>query len=272
MAINLITKTKTIIKPLVASQGSNIVEIYRTPDSADWLPENTRILTNNAFVKNLSLYCQLDEQLDEVVLPDIAPTDSRMQQITKTIDVYWKGARRQLNIWMAESESNWTLMGQCSLVRIAGYPYQKIALMDTLTENIAIELGMDAAIGVSVTDVSYGGISPNDILNLSGTIVEEYNIVNVYPLITYQATNTTVGTAPVKILPINANRRTFRITNQSNSMVFLSLSENTNPVFGIQLQPNGDYYHHSELESQYVGSVWAQSWAANSNLLIMEGI
>jgi hypothetical protein len=103
-------------------------------------------------------------------------------------------------------------------------------------------------------------------------VVEEYSITTVYNPVIYTTSNTIIGTTPVKILPVNSNRKSFRITNQSNSMVFLSLSENTNPVFGIQLQPNGDFYHHSESESQYTGSVWAQSWTASSNLLIMEGI
>jgi hypothetical protein len=272
MAINLVTKTKTVIKSLKTSDGSNIVEVYRSPSTADWLPADTRIITANSFIKNFRLYCQLNETFPAIDLPDIAITDTKMQQVTKTVDAYWKGARKQLNIYLAELSNNWVLLGQVSLVKMAGYPYQLIALMDTLTENIAIELGMDSAIGVSVTDVGYGGIVDGDILNFIGSVVEEYSIVSVYTPTTYTTTNTIIGKAPVKTLPINLNRKSFRITNQSNSMVFLSLSENTNPVFGIQLQPNGDFYHHSELESQYTGSVWAHSWADNSNLLIMEGI
>jgi len=272
MAINLVTKTKTRIKSLKTSDNGKIVEIYRSPSTADWLPANTRILTANSFIKNFRLYCQLDKSLDEIDLPDIAITDTKMQQVTKVVDAYWKGARKQLNIYLAESGNNWVLLGQVSLVRMAGYPYQLIALMDTLTENIAIELGMDSAIGVSITDVSYGGIVDGDILNFIGSVVEEYSITTVYNPITYQTLNTIIGTTPIKILPVNSNRKSFRVTNQSNAMVFLSLSENTNPVMGIQLQPNGDFYHHSEMESQYTGSVWAQSWTANSNLLIMEGV
>jgi hypothetical protein len=272
MAINLVTKTKTKIKSLKTSDGENIVEVYRSPSTADWLPANTRILTANSFIKNFRLYCQLNETFPAIVLPDIALTDTKMQQVTKTVDAYWKGARKQLNIYLAESGTNWVLIGQVSLVRMAGYPYQLIALMDTLTENIAVELGMDSAIGVSVTNVTYGGIANGDILNFIASVVEEYSITTVYTPVTYQTLNTIIGTTPIKVLPANLNRRSFRITNQSNSMAFLSLSENTNPVFGIQLQPNGDFYHHSEMESQYTGSVWAQSWAANSNLLIMEGV
>jgi len=202
----------------------------------------------------------------------ITKTRSLVKKLKHTDDVYWNSPRKQLNIYQAESGTDWALVGQVSLVRIVGYPYQLIALMDTLTENIAVELGMDSAIGVSVTAVNNGGMEAADTLNLFASVVEEYLVKDILNPITYTTSNTIIGTTPIKILPPKSNRKTFRITNQSNSMVFLSLSENTNPVFGIQLQPNGDYYHHSEQESPYLGSIWGQSWAANSNLLIMEGV
>lgn len=175
MPISIINRVKTITLPLSTSDGANIVTIYQNNDlvSGNELLPTYKIISFNSFIKNLKVYASI-KSLPEANLPDFQLADSATQKVQKVLDIEWKSARKQLNVYIASDKSAaWQQVGSLSLLNPSGYAFRIYNLMDMFTDNLALELGENSKIGISVENVGYGILAPNDKVTVHGSYVEE---------------------------------------------------------------------------------------------------
>lgn len=189
MTISIINRAKTITIPLNSNHSNNIVPIYQSPNliiGSEFLPSH-KIVGFNSFIKNLKIYASI-KSLEEVNLPNFELADSATQKVQKVLDIEWKSARKQLNVYIAGSTNDWEPIGSTSLLNPSGYGFRVYNIMDMFTDNLAIELGENSKIGVQMQDVGYGVLEANDKVTVHGSYVEEIilhspdlpNITNVY--------------------------------------------------------------------------------------------
>lgn len=175
MPISIINRAKTITLPLNSDNGTNIVTIYQNNDlvSGNELLPTYKIVSFNSFIKNLKVYASI-KSLPEANLPDFQLADSATQKVQKVLDIEWKSARKQLNAYIASDKSAaWQQVGSLSLLNPSGYAFRIYNLMDMFTDNLALELGENSKIGISVENVGYGILAPNDKVTIHGSYVEE---------------------------------------------------------------------------------------------------
>lgn len=175
MPISIINRVRTITLPLNSSNGTDVITIYQNDDlvSGNELLPTYRIVSFNSFIKNLKVYASI-KSLPEASLPDFQLADSATQKVQKVLDIEWKSARKQLNIYIASDKSAaWQQVGSISLLNPSGYAFRIYNLMDIFTDNLALELGENSKIGISVENVGYGVLAPNDKVTVHGSYVEE---------------------------------------------------------------------------------------------------
>lgn len=155
------------------ADGNNIVTIYQNSDLTigdELLPGHT-IINFNSFVKNLKAFARI-ASLPEAPLPSFSLEDSQTDKLYKTLDVEWKSARKQLNLYISTGD-DWSQVGSISMLNPYGYPFRIYTLLDLFTDNLALELGENGKIGVQVQDVGYGLLTAQDSVTIHGSYVEE---------------------------------------------------------------------------------------------------
>lgn len=207
MPITPISQVKTIAYKLDST--SDIKTIYSTNliVGSNYLPDY-KIISFNAFIKNLKAFASVPS-LPVAPLPSFLPTDTSTDKTMKVLDVEWKSARKQLNLYIATntgSVTDWYQVGSLSMLNPYGYPFRIYNLMDLFTDNLAIELGENSKIGVQVQDVGYGLLTPQDAVTIHGSYIEEIfvqtedkQVINNYSFEIKNigtGTNTGTGTTP----------------------------------------------------------------------------
>lgn len=175
MPITTINRVKTITLSLNSSSGTDIVTIYQNTDlvSGNEFLSTYKIVSFNSFIKNLKVYASI-KSLAEAKLPDFKLGDSATQKVQKVLDIEWKSARKQLNVYIASNaNSNWEQVGSITLLNPSGYAFRIYNLMDLFTDNLALELGENSRIGIQVQDVGYGLLEANDKVTVHGSYIEE---------------------------------------------------------------------------------------------------
>lgn len=174
MPISPISQVKTIAYKLDST--GDIKEVYSTSlvVGSEYQP-GYKIVSFNAFIKNLRCYASV-ETLPEAPLPSFLPTDTSTDKTMKVLDVEWKSARKQLNLYIATNtgvNTTWHKVGSLSMLNPYGYPFRVYSLMDLFTDNLAIELGENSKIGVQVQDVGWGLLAESDKVTIHGSYTEE---------------------------------------------------------------------------------------------------
>lgn len=181
MAISNVNRVKSIVISLQAG-NSDIIPIYQNDGGLtlgkDFLAGYT-IISFNCFVKNLKAFASV-QSLPEVKLPDFKLEDSETDKLYKTIDVEWKSARKQLNLYISntqitnnQTKEGWSQVGSLSILNPSGYPFRVYNLMDLYTDNLAFELGDNSKIGIGVENVGFGLLDTTDKITIHGSYVEE---------------------------------------------------------------------------------------------------
>lgn len=175
MPISTINRVKTITLPLTSNNGTEIVTVYQNNDlisGNEFLP-TYKIVSFNSFIKNLKVYASI-KSLPEANLPDFQLADSATQKVQKVLDIEWKSARKQLNVYIAsDKNTEWEQVGSVSLLNPSGYAFRIYNLMDLFTDNLALELGENSRIGISVENVGHGILTSNDKVTVHGSYIEE---------------------------------------------------------------------------------------------------
>jgi hypothetical protein len=115
--------------------------------------------------------------INQVAFPDYSITDSDTETLLKTLEVQWNAERKQLEVLLSKDNGvSWHNVGSVSLLR-TGYPYTTVRLMDYLTDDTAYEVPDGLAIGVSLSDVGTGLLGAGDDVEIYGSFVEEFTLV-----------------------------------------------------------------------------------------------
>lgn len=189
MPISSVNRAKSIVVPLSAASGNQIVTVYSSASLAigSELQPGYKVVSFNSFIKNLKAFSKINS-LPEIMLPDFDVEDSETTKLYKTLDVEWKSARKQLNLFTA-IDSNWQQIGSISLLNPSGYPFRIYNLLDLFTDNLFFELGDNGKIGVQVEDVNYGLLQGDDSIVIHGSYVEEIFLISQEALVVTRPDN-----------------------------------------------------------------------------------
>lgn len=173
MPTSTINKVQTIVRYLPLGDASiiPIYEVRAPPLGREYVPGHF-LLSFNSFVKNLRAYGAVGT-LATSDLPRFELEDSDSERLRKTLDIEWKSPRKQLNMFIAVSGTEWLQVGSMSLLNPYGYPFRAYNLMDFFTDNLALELGGDGKIGIQIEDVGWGLLQQGDRVTIHGSAVEE---------------------------------------------------------------------------------------------------
>lgn len=195
MPITNLSRVKSIVLPVTESDRDSIIPIYQNTDvtiGSD-LMEGYKIISLNTFIKNLKVFASI-KSLAEASLPDIQLEDSSAVKLQKVLDIEWKSARKQLNLFIATDNQNWQQVGSVSLLNPSGYAFRIYNLMDLFTDNLALELGDNSKIGIQIQNVGYGLLTNEDKVTVHGSYVEEFFLQSNEPPININVNVTGGGT------------------------------------------------------------------------------
>lgn len=182
MPISTINRVKSITVSLNAATGNSILPIYQNSNvtvGSELLP-GYKVVSFNCFLKNLKAFAKI-QSLEESPLSNFALEDSATDKLYKTLDIEWKSPRKQLSLYIASGNAGWSQVGSVSLLNPAGYPFRIYNLMDLYTDNLALELGDNSRIGITVDEVGYGLLEAADTVTIHGSYVEEIFLENKEP-------------------------------------------------------------------------------------------
>lgn len=221
---------KTISKQITSTDANNIITLF--DNSAISSPSRISL---NGFVKNLKAFSKISS-LAEINLPIFELEDSESQKLFKTLDIEFNSARKQLDLFIGDSE-DWSQVGSISLLNPSGYPYRMYNLLDFYTDGLAAELGEDGRIGVQVVDVGYGLLSGADVVTVHGSYIQEYVLSTVEKQSSsgVESTSVDVTTTEVTLLAANPNRQGATIYNDSGSNLNIDFDENISSQFALIL-------------------------------------
>ncbi|MCV3216026.1 hypothetical protein OGM63_21360 [Plectonema radiosum NIES-515] len=250
MAISTFNKAKTIVKSLSFGTGQTIVPIFSNNLTGDYPGQ---IVSVNAFVKNLKAHAKISS-LAPVKLPNFTLEDSETDKLYKTLDIEWGSARKQLNLYISDNQTDWYQVGAISLLNPSGYPYRIYNLMDLITDNLAIELGDNGRIGVQVQDVGYGALQAGDSITIHGSYVQEIAVDS--DSATLHTTNDFEEIIDIEstiVLLANPLRKYVAFTNNGNHPIYLNLGDTATLGQGIYLTPAGSF----DFDKPYFGAISA---------------
>ncbi|NEU76956.1 hypothetical protein PI95_031785 [Hassallia byssoidea VB512170] len=251
MVISTFNKAKTIVKSLDSATGQSIIPVFSNTLVGNYPGQ---IVSVNAFVKNLKAHAKISS-LAPVKLPNFQLEDSETDKLYKTLDIEWGSARKQLNLYISDNQTDWYQVGAISLLNPSGYPYRIYNLMDLITDNLAIELGENGRIGVQIQDVGYGALQTGDLVTIHGSYVQE---IATDSNATIQSTidfEKLVEVESTVILGANPLRKYLAITNNGNNSIYLNLGDSATLGKGLYLTPAGSF----DLDKPYFGSISAIS-------------
>ncbi|MBW4480348.1 MAG: hypothetical protein KME54_26800 [Tolypothrix brevis GSE-NOS-MK-07-07A] len=248
--ISTFNKAKTIVKSLDSTTGQLIIPVFANTLTGNYPGQ---LISVNAFVKNLKAHAKISS-LAPVKLPNFTLEDSETDKLYKTLDIEWGSARKQLNLYISDNDTDWYQVGAISLLNPSGYPYRIYNLMDLITDNLAIELGENGRIGVQVQDVGYGALQTGDNITIHGSYVQEIAVDSGSAVL--QNTNDfeeLVDIVNTIILATNPMRKYVAFTNNGDNPIYLNLGDTATLGQGIYLTPAGSF----DFDKPYFGAISA---------------
>lgn len=206
---------------------------------------------SNGYVKELAT-STIIKSLSATPFPDLSDEDTRVQKLTKTLDMEWANTtpRFLLAVWTTSKVNptaypvDWLFRGMHSLISASGLPWRQYETFNTLTRNIARAMGEGSRVGVSVIDVGFGyprendpDPNKNDVISIEGTATQEFVCVqsDPQPVIIYVGT-TSSGTQTPAVTPEAA------ITANSTTTPYATYDNVTFTVNCTKLTANTDFF------------------------------
>ena len=261
MTITTFNKSKTIAKTLNAVTAETIIPIFSNTISEAY---GGAIVSVNAFVKNLKAHAKINS-LAPIKLPDFQLEDSETDKLYKTLDIEWGSARKQLNLYISDNQTDWYQIGAISLLNPSGYPYRVYNLMDLITDNLAIELGENGRIGVQIQDVGYGVLQSGDSVTIYGSYILEIVLDNNATIQNSIDFESLVDIESTLIFTANPFRKYAVFTNNGDNAIYLNLGDTATLGKGIYLLSGGSFV----LDTPYVGAISA---IAENDISSLSGI
>lgn len=210
------------------------------------------------FITDLRVKIDINS-LVESPIPNLEVTSSRTERITAVRDMEWKGARKQLDLFLRTSTVGWTNIASVSLLNRT--PYYHLNLLGYLSDTGAFCIGNDAALAAQITDVGYGLLNAGDYLSFFGSVREEVTVLaDQGTQISFSTDfNWDVNSQSALILPANPNRLQATFVNTSlEHEIFLSYNPIATVGSGIALMRGGGSYEINS-SNLYRGAISAVS-------------
>lgn len=269
---------------LNANHGFQIVPIweYSTNFEYEYYKANNFQLIRNIFIRNLKanvVIKNIPEINLEILLDSTLSTSERQ---LRAYNIEWTSPRIHMNLWTGKSGAEWQLAGTCSLLNRGPSPGYQTDLMPYFTEDLAIILGENGRIGVSLQNVGSGFLTGSDHVTITGSYVED---VTVLPKLEgviagCKPSEDIAGIESKQIVLSNTNRTYLVITNKSNialdeseepinSHLFLNFGQTAELGKGIYLAP-GAIYEYNRTIDRYTGPIAAIADRPGCPISIME--
>jgi len=175
-----IPRVKTICLELTATSATSIVQVFSTDsiqNTAKYSSIATEVITNG-YIKNFRCKAKI-KSLPEITLPVFDITETQSMRENKALSIEWGSPRKQLNCYASSDRgANWIEVDAVSLLNPAGYPYRTYNLLDLFSDNLALELGADAVVGVGLVEAGSGILTSEDKISIFGSYLEEVILVS----------------------------------------------------------------------------------------------
>lgn len=266
---------ETIALPLTTTAGDQpITVVDNNPDRfANKFGFNQEKFTCSCFVKEFSCRATI-RSIGEAQIPQYLDTDTDSDRLIKALDIEWKSPRKQLSCHIGKSGQNWVNVGSISLLNSSGYPYRKYRLLDLYTDALAIELGANSRLGVTIDDVGYGRLTTSDYVCLHGSVTYEFILFEDFTMpvtnppqsITFPKASTAAApTTPAvtattsEVLAADANRLGYFIKNTGSNTVYLGIGTAATTTSIIQLTSGAYYSPEPYMQTLAVNAICAAS-------------
>lgn len=258
------SRNVSIIKSFSSASGASMQQIYAPGSVTPW--DRTATIRYYGFITSLRMKVDINS-LPESNIPNLSLTADRAERIAAVRDLEWKSPRKQIDLFIKNSQISWQPIASISLLN--RLPYYHVDLLPYLTSGVAVEIGNDTRLAARVQDVGYGLLSTTDSLVIFGSAQEEATALPTDdPVIQYsQDYSWDVGAQSQIILPANANRLQATFVNSSeNHHVYLSYGGIAQAGRGIALLRGGGTYEINKF-NPYKGAIsaiaiWAGEGAA----------
>lgn len=228
MIISPVFKSTHTIAQRISNPQNNIqipIVEHRPAEMINLLQKDGNKLFSALWIKEL-ICCSYITSLPEVPIPNIPDSATEAESTTIATDALWKSPRFDLSCWISPVGRLWTKAGTLPLQNSGGYPYVRQKLLDIFTDALALEVGKDGAIAISIADAGWGMPSSNDYISVYGSYSYEYQLLEIEPpsVTTTEITTVTVDDTIDTILSANAKRTELTFTNLGQERILLHLT------------------------------------------------
>jgi hypothetical protein len=215
------------------------------------------------FITDLRVKIDINS-IEESPIPNLDVTSSRTDRITAVRDMEWRSPRKQLDLFLRNSSSDWVNIASVSLLN--RMPYYHLNLLGYLSDTGAFCIGNDSALAAQITDVGYGLLGVRDYVSFFGSVREEVTVLaDQGTQISFSTDfNWLVSQQSALILPANPNRLQATFINTSlEHEVYLSYNPVAVAGRGITLMRGGGSYEINS-SNLYRGAISAVASGAAS--------
>lgn len=243
------TSTFSILSKINAASGGSVIPVF-APTNAD----------TSYYLQALRLKISI-VSVSLTGIPDLEPEMTRAEKIRIVRDLEWDSPRKELAI-LQKTTGDWIEVARVSCLNRP--PYYTINLLQYLTDNADLPLGVGSALGVKIADVGHGLLSGKDELIVhGGGISESASTETPEPPTGGSGWGEDIGTCSQslasiavtarQIVPIQTGRKYLAISVQSGGDVWLGLGSAPAIDNGLLLTGSASSY---EIHN-YSGSIWA---------------
>jgi hypothetical protein len=271
MPENQIGHTDTFFKPITASDGDGIIEVWRTTDVYNEYANlvNTYHLGKNFYLEAFSGAIDLPS-LAEAPFPETFPEMNAAEKIAAMLKIEEefpfiglrfyckKGAS---GVWNPLSTARLQNKGR-ELIIPFGIPYLSI--------NELKILGSNDCIGIQVINYGHGVLGPGDYININGDYRFHVDLVAKPTRVIGAAIPYGVdipSSTPLRFRLANLNRAILYVTNAGSAPVWLGGNDSVAVGSGLYLAPKGN---GNLTEETLTGEFWAIAESGSSRVCGIE--
>jgi hypothetical protein len=250
------SRNVSIIKSFTSASGTSMIQLYAPGSVTPW--DRTATIRYYGFITSLRIKIDINS-LPESDIPNVSLTADRSERITAVRDMEWRSARKQIDLFIKNSQISWQPIASVSLLN--RLPFYHVDLMPYLTSSNAFEVGNDTRLAARIANVGYGLLNDTDSVTIFGSAQEEATALPTdEPVISYSTDFSWDVTAQSQIiLPANPHRLQATFVNQSETHnLYLSYGGQAQAGKGIALLKGGGTYEINKF-NPYKGAISAVS-------------
>jgi hypothetical protein len=237
-----ITVARKIAKTLNQSSSNNYITIFQ---KSVFSKAGYRLIEEFNELSNITIvnYIHNIPGVEYPVIP-LEYSDSERDKVL--LDLQWKSPRIHLAFYLDVDGEPRTQLEVQSLLSPKPYPYAKISIND-------IPLGNNGKLLASIINVGWGLLQNNDKVVILADCTSTYYVDKIS---NGRIVQNTITSSPSQLLPENANRTAFTITNNTDSVIYLDISNSVSIInYMIPIQPNTYYESMSSFATSAIYAI-----------------